>query len=85
MNVKISPSVAKGEIHPPPSKSCAHRLLICAALSDGVSKISNIASNDDILATIDCLKNIGADIDINGNVATVKGIDISKKLKKTID
>ena len=82
MNVEIFPSVAKGKIHPPPSKSYAHRLLICAALSDGASKISNIGSNDDILATIDCLKNIGADIDINGNVATVKGIDISKKLKK---
>ncbi|MBQ6837706.1 MAG: 3-phosphoshikimate 1-carboxyvinyltransferase [Clostridia bacterium] len=81
MNVEIFPSVAKGKIHPPPSKSCAHRLLICAALSDGVSKISNIGSNDDILATIDCLKNLGADIDINGDVATVKGINISKKLK----
>lgn len=81
MNVEIFPSVAKGEIHPPPSKSCAHRLLICAALSDGASKISNIGSNDDILATIACLKNSGAQIDINGDIATVKGIDISKKLK----
>ena len=81
MNVKIFPSVATGEIHPPSSKSCAHRLLICAALSDGLSKISNIGSNDDILATIDCLKNLGADIDINGDVATVKGINISKKSK----
>ncbi len=81
MNVQISPSVAKGKIHPPPSKSCAHRLLICAALSHGVSKISNIGSNDDILATIDCLKELGADIDIYGGVATVKGIDISKKKK----
>ncbi len=82
MNVKIFPSVANGKIHPPPSKSCAHRLLICAALSNGVSKISNIGSNNDILATIDCLRNIGADIDINGDVATVKGIDISKKIKQ---
>ena len=74
MNVTIKPSVAKGFVTPPPSKSYAHRLLVCAALCEGESVIQNIGTNDDILATADCLKNIGADIRINGTTATVKGI-----------
>ena len=75
MNVTIKPSVAIGEINAPPSKSCAHRLLICAALSKGKSVIDNIGTNDDIIATISCLKDLGAKIEIEGNKAIVYGID----------
>jgi trk system potassium uptake protein TrkA len=60
MNITIKPSVASGEINAPPSKSCAHRLLICAALANGKSVIENIGTNDDIVATISCLKELGA-------------------------
>ncbi len=74
MNVKLTPSVAKGSVTPPPSKSYAHRLLVCAALSDGESVIENIGTNDDILATADCLKNMGAQVTIDGTTAIVKGI-----------
>lgn len=79
MNVTIKPSVAIGEINAPPSKSCAHRLLICAALSEGKSVIDNIGFNDDILATISCLRELGATIDIENNKATIYGIDNGKK------
>lgn len=75
MNVTIKPSVAIGEINAPPSKSCAYRLLICAALSKGKSVIDNIGTNDDIIATISCLKDLGAKIEIEGNKAIVYGID----------
>ncbi len=78
MNIKILPSVAKGEINAPPSKSVAHRLLICAALSNGVSEISDLDFNDDITATISCLKSFGAHIEINNNKAIVKGVDFSR-------
>ncbi len=60
MNIKVRPSKARGEIAAPPSKSMSHRLLICAALAKGTSKIDNIAYSEDILATIDCLKALGA-------------------------
>ncbi len=74
MNVLIKPSVASGVINAPPSKSVAHRLLISAALSEGESVIENIGTNDDIFATIDCLKCLGAEIKLNGNTAFIKGI-----------
>lgn len=80
MNIKIKPSVACGEINAPPSKSCAHRLLICAGLAKGKSVIENIGMNDDIIATISCLKELGAKIEIDGNKAIVYGIE--NKVKK---
>ena len=80
MNVVITPSVASGSAVPPSSKSYAHRLLVCAALSSGESVIENIGSNDDILATAECLRNMGADINIDGTTATVKGIGSIKRV-----
>ena len=63
MNIKIKPSNLKGKVSAPPSKSMAHRLLMCAGLSDGKSLIKNVDSSEDILATIDCLKALGAKIE----------------------
>ncbi len=74
MKISITPSVARGEASPPPSKSVAHRLLICAALCDGVSTIGNLCINDDILATVSCLESLGAKVQINNTTATVTGV-----------
>ena len=79
MNVVIKPSMACGKIKAPPSKSCAHRLLICAALAKGKSVIENIGTNDDIVATISCLKELGAKIEFDGKRAVVYGIENEEK------
>ncbi len=79
MNVIIKPGLATGIMNAPPSKSCAHRLLICAALAKGESIIENIGTNDDISATVSCLKELGAKIDVVGNKAVVCGIDTDKR------
>lgn len=79
MNIEIFPSNAKGCMKAPASKSYAHRILIAAALSYGVSKIEDIGINDDILATASCLKEMGAQIDFCGTTATVKGIDLNSE------
>lgn len=60
MKVKINKGKARGFVEAPPSKSMAHRLLICAGLADGISEIEGIAESQDILATIDCLSALGA-------------------------
>ena len=46
----------------PPSKSVAHRLLICAALSDAPCTIVCQSVNRDMEATAACLNALGADI-----------------------
>ncbi len=74
MDLIITPSKLKGTVTVPPSKSQAHRLLICAALAEGVSHISNISLSKDIEATIGALRALGAEISVDGSTATVKGI-----------
>ena len=51
MNVTITPAALGGAVTPPPSKSQAHRLIIAAALSDGVCRLSNVELSQDIQAT----------------------------------
>ena len=78
MRVKIEPSFASGKISAPPSKSIAHRLILCAALANGVSKIGNIALSEDVLATVDCVHALGAKTEHENGTLTVVGIDASK-------
>ena len=61
-DLKLVPSKLKGEVKIPPSKSMAHRAIICAALSDGLCIIENIDYSDDIIATIDAMNSLGAKI-----------------------
>lgn len=77
MDIRFFKSRAAGEVCAPPSKSMAHRLLICAGLSNGVSVIKNVAYSNDILATLDCLAAIGAECVRSGSTVTVRGIDVS--------
>ena len=78
MRVSIKPSVASGEVKAPPSKSMAHRLLICAALGDRESIIDNVAFSDDIKATLGALSALGAQCSVSGDCVAVKGIDFQK-------
>lgn len=71
--MKIFPSTANGIITAPPSKSMAHRYLICAALSDGVSEIHNIAFSEDIKATLQCIEQLGASAKIENETVFVNG------------
>lgn len=71
--MKIFPSTANGIITAPPSKSMAHRYLICAALSDGISEIHNIAFSEDIKATLQCIKQLGASAKIEKDTVFVNG------------
>ncbi len=73
MNLRIYPSAPVGEVTVPPSKSMAHRLLICAGLAKGTSVIENVAFSEDILATLDCLSALGVKSEISGNTVTVTG------------
>ena len=62
MDITIHPRHLRGEIQIIPSKSQAHRLLICAAFADKPTQLRCEETNRDIEATVDCLKALGADI-----------------------
>ena len=74
MTVTITPTKLKGTIIPPPSKSQAHRLLIAAALAQGESVIHNVALSKDIVATMNCLEELGASFSRKGSTVTVTGM-----------
>ena len=78
MKVRINKGMARGRIEAPPSKSMAHRLLICAGLSEGECTVHGISESEDVLATLDCLDAIGAKWKRNKDAITVTGTDIRK-------
>ena len=55
-------------------KSLTHRALIIASIASGASTIRNISLCQDIFATINCLRTLGAQIDIDGTTAKVTPI-----------
>lgn len=65
MTATFKPCTLRGRIDAPPSKSMAHRYLIGAALSAHKCTLSGVDFSEDILASIDCLRALGANIAID--------------------
>lgn len=89
-NYKVTPTKLKGEVKIPPSKSMAHRAVICAALGDGISKIRNIDFSDDIIATVSAMRALGAVITEMDDYLEVKGInykgiDVVRDYERVVD
>lgn len=76
MDITIAPGLLKGTLKIPPSKSIAHRAIICASLACGVSKIINIEKSDDIIATIDGMRALGASIEDTDKGLKIRGIPL---------
>jgi len=63
MDIRIEPNRLSGSVTPPPSKSMAHRLIISAALSGGISTIRNVSFSKDIEATLRCMAAMGTGVE----------------------
>lgn len=57
-------------------KSVSHRALILAAIADGDSVIRNLSLCDDVAATCECLRALGADIRLDGATAAVRPVSV---------
>ena len=62
MDITIYPQPLQGTVEAIPSKSQAHRLLICAAFADKSTFLKCPQTNEDIEATASCLNSMGASI-----------------------
>ena len=71
MQQVLQPGALHGTIAAMASKSRAHRLLLCAALSKAPSTVYCSARSADILATVACLRALGAGIDDLGDRFTL--------------
>lgn len=76
MRARITPAkIDSGNITIPPSKSLAHRAIICACLAPGRSVISNIDYSADIRATIEGMRHLGASIKEDKDTLFIDGIE----------
>lgn len=62
MDITITPNMLRGSVTAIPSKSQAHRLLICAAFSDRDTMLICPSTNEDIEATAACLRALSATV-----------------------
>lgn len=88
MKIEVLNTKLEGKVKIPPSKSMAHRGIICASLSSGVSVVDNIDYSDDINATIDAMVSIGAVIDKNEDKLTITGVfhkEAKRNAARTVD
>ena len=84
-DVKILPSFLKGDIKVPPSKSLCHRAIIAAALSQGQSIIHNVVLSEDILATIEGVRALGASVIFHQDKLIVEGCKLGTQNSCIID
>lgn len=84
MNLHIFPSKVAGTVKVPPSKSLAHRLLICGGLAQGTSVIRNVDFSEDIAATVDCLRAMGAVLEICGDTVSITGCGGAPRISDTL-
>ncbi len=78
MKMRVTPFRAEGSLRAQPSKSAAHRLLICAALSDRETEIVLPSMNADMEATAACLSALGARFQRAGECVRV--IPVAEKI-----
>ncbi len=78
MIAKFRPCKLSGIISAPPSKSMTHRYLMGAALSKETCMLSGIDYSEDILASIDCLKALGAKITTDNDTVIINSDNFMK-------
>ena len=71
MKATFKPCKLHGTVSAPPSKSMAHRYLIGAALCGKKCTLTGVDYSEDILASIDCLKALGATITTDQDTVTI--------------
>jgi len=79
MTEKITPSPLKGKIKAIASKSEAHRHLILCALAEESSVLEIHGSSNDINATVDCIRALGAKVEIDGDLYKITPGKIPEK------
>ncbi|WP_035051116.1 3-phosphoshikimate 1-carboxyvinyltransferase [Carnobacterium pleistocenium] len=83
-HLTLIPEKIKGTVTVPPSKSMAHRAVICASLAKGRSMITNIQLSDDMIATIAGMRSFGAVISYNDRTLTIEGVGNGSVQEKRI-
>jgi len=63
----------RGEVTLPGDKSISHRVAMLAGIAQGSSRIRNFASSADCHATLDCVRRLGIEVEVNGREVVIHG------------
>ena len=63
----------RGRLRVPGDKSISHRALLLAALAEGSSHVTGLATGEDVAHTAAAVRSLGAKVDLEGTTATVAG------------
>lgn len=72
--IEIKPMKSMNKtIQIPGDKSISHRAVMFNSIAKGSAKITGFLMGDDCLSTIRCFKELGVDIEVNGDEVTIHG------------
>lgn len=74
MQLTTTKKFLKNNIKIPPDKSISHRSIMISSIANGVSTIHNFLMGDDCISTINCFRNMGVRIDVDGDTVQVHGV-----------
>jgi 3-phosphoshikimate 1-carboxyvinyltransferase len=75
--VAVEPAASvRGDIALPGDKSISHRALLLGAIAAGESSIRELGVSEDVLATVDAVRALGAEVGLDGNEARVGGVGL---------
>ena len=80
-----SPARLGGTVTAPPSKSMAHRAVLCAALAQGTSHIENLEFSKDISATLAAAGQLCARVETSADDALVEGLGRFRPVTGPVD
>ena len=72
MDITVHPSKLNGTVKAIGSKSDIHRIIICAMMAEGETVVRGIVKSKDVLATIACIRALGALVTLNDNECIIK-------------
>lgn len=82
--MKIQPAESlNGKVRLPGDKSISHRAAILASMATGETRIENYATSADCASTINCLRNLGVEIQQVDSTVFVKGVGANGFTKPT--
>jgi 3-phosphoshikimate 1-carboxyvinyltransferase len=80
MAVPVHTSVAieggrplRGAVELPPDREVGHRALVIGALADGESRLAAKIGGRQLMATVDALRKLGADVEVGPGAASIQG------------
>jgi 3-phosphoshikimate 1-carboxyvinyltransferase len=62
-----------GELNIPGDKSISHRSIMLGSISEGITEVHGFLNGADCISSMNCFRQMGVDIDYDGDIVTIHG------------